>query len=112
MSTNGLARFWQLRSDEFDEWCVLGKNRVDRFDDGLYAVLTFSSEPLFQWPLGPHRLVQTLGEGDSLDALSLLVQSSLEERDLFPKLELLFRVVPEKCVWHIVIGAQLCARIG
>ena len=85
---------------------------MDRINDGFNAMVSFSSEPIFKGPLRPHSIAQALDQRDPLNSLSHLAQASFQECDLLAELELLFRVVPEECVWHVVIRAKLCARIG
>ena len=81
-------------------------------DDGLDALFALRGEPLLERALRAHRLVQALGERDALDALALLREARLEQRDLLAQVELLLGVVAEERVRHVVVRADALPRIG
>ena len=85
---------------------------MDGLDDRLDALLALGREPLLERSLRAHRFVEALGERDALDALALLREARLEQRDLLPQLELLLGVVAEERVRHVVVRADALPRIG
>ena len=78
---------------------------------GLDALLALGREPLLERSLRAHRLVEALGERDAADALALLREARLEQRDLLAQLELLLGVVAEERVRHVVVRADALPRI-
>src|SRR5690606_28534673 len=76
---------------------------MDGLDHGVGAELALDIKPLGQWARVTHRLVEALGKGDAVDPLASLREASLEQRHLLAKKELVFRVVAEECVGHIMV---------
>lgn len=84
---------------------------MDRLDDRLDALFPLNCEPLLKRPLRTHRVVEALGKRDALDALALLREARLQQRDLLPELELLIGVVAEQRIGHVMVRADALPRV-
>src|SRR5579862_1214247 len=107
-----LGRVRHPPGNQFDKGLVVLKEVRDRLNGFLQPNRFFRFAPLVQRSFSFHRCLQAFSQGDRCNAFSLVLEARLQARDRRAKRELLLRVITEDRIRHVVIGADLIARIG